>query len=203
MRVAVLSDIHGNLVALDAVLADLERVRPNLIVQGGDIAYIGARPAEVVDRIRELGWPGVHGNTDEMLWSGPPVGHPTPAKALAWSRLRLGPARLAWLRALPIEWRHDDEIAVVHAVPGDVWPGVPADAPDDLLDETYRRLEARIAVYAHIHVPFVRHLKGLTVANSGSVGLPLDGDTRSSYLLIDDDQIQVGWSTTSSAQSRI
>ena len=57
MRLAVVSDIHGNLTALEAVIADLRSVGPDLVVQGGDLAYTGSRPAEVVDRIRDLHWP--------------------------------------------------------------------------------------------------------------------------------------------------
>ncbi len=68
MRLAIVSDIHGNLTALEAVIADLKTASPDLVVHGGDLAASGNRPAEVVDRIRELGWPGVVGNTDEMLW---------------------------------------------------------------------------------------------------------------------------------------
>src|SRR5437763_17121125 len=68
MRIAIVSDIHGNLTALEAVIADLETREPDLTLQGGDLALMGAQPAEVVDRVRELGWPGVVGNTDELLW---------------------------------------------------------------------------------------------------------------------------------------
>jgi len=67
-RVAVVSDIHGNLTALEAVVADLRRRGADIVVHGGDLALMGPRPAEVVDRIRELGWSGVVGNTDELLW---------------------------------------------------------------------------------------------------------------------------------------
>jgi 3',5'-cyclic AMP phosphodiesterase CpdA len=65
---AIASDIHGNLTALDAVIRDCESRGISDVVQGGDLALIGARPAEVVDRVRELSWPGVLGNTDEVLW---------------------------------------------------------------------------------------------------------------------------------------
>jgi predicted phosphodiesterase len=67
MRIAIVSDIHGNLTAFEAVLADLRQTSPDLILHGGDLADAGASPAEIVDRIRDLGWQGVVGNTDEML----------------------------------------------------------------------------------------------------------------------------------------
>lgn len=67
MRIAVVSDIHANLTALEAVIADLRNVAPDLVVHGGDLCS-GSKAAEVIDRIRELGWPGVYGNGDELLW---------------------------------------------------------------------------------------------------------------------------------------
>ena len=67
MRIAVVSDIHGNRTAFEAVLTDLRQVSPDLIMHGGDLADAGSSPVEIVDRIRDLGWPGVMGNTDEML----------------------------------------------------------------------------------------------------------------------------------------
>ena len=70
MRVAIVSDVHGNLTALDAVVADVERRAPDVVLHGGDLALMGAQPAAVIDRVRELGWPGVVGNTDEALWRG-------------------------------------------------------------------------------------------------------------------------------------
>ena len=68
MRIAVVSDIHGNLSAFEAVLADLGQTSPDLVLHGGDLVHGGSRSAEIVDRVRELGWEGVVGNTDEMLW---------------------------------------------------------------------------------------------------------------------------------------
>ena len=68
MRIAVLSDIHGNRTAFEAVLKDLQQTSPDLILHGGDLADAGASPVEIVDRIRDLGWPGVVGNTDELLF---------------------------------------------------------------------------------------------------------------------------------------
>ena len=68
MRLAIVSDIHGNLTALEAVIADIERRGVDRVVHGGDLALVGCRPAEVIDRVRELEWSGIVGNTDELLW---------------------------------------------------------------------------------------------------------------------------------------
>lgn len=68
MRIAVVSDIHGNRTAFDAVLADMRRTCPDLILHGGDLADSGSSPVEIVEQIRDLGWQGVVGNTDEMLF---------------------------------------------------------------------------------------------------------------------------------------
>src|SRR5262245_821295 len=68
MRIAIVSDIHGNLTAFEAVLEDLRSTAPDMVFHGGDLADGGSSPAEIVDRIRDLGWPGIVGNTDEMLF---------------------------------------------------------------------------------------------------------------------------------------
>src|ERR1700742_3027966 len=67
MRIAIVSDIHGNRTAFEAVLADLRETSPDLILHGGDLADGCSSPVEIIDHIRDLGWQGVAGNTDEML----------------------------------------------------------------------------------------------------------------------------------------
>ena len=183
MKVAIVSDFHGNLVALEAVLADLDQARPDLIAHGGDLAFNGPRPVECVDRSRELGWPGVVGNMDRALEN--PTG-----RRVTWASRQLGPERNAWLQSLPMEWRQEDQIALVHAVPGDLWRAIFPEADDAELRAVYGPLGARIAVYCHIHRPYVRTIDDLTVANSGSVGLPFDGDPRASYLVIEDGSVE-------------
>jgi predicted phosphodiesterase len=69
MRIAIISDIHGNRTAFEAVLADLKQTAPDLVLHGGDLADSGSSPDEIVDRIRDLGWRGVVGNADEMLFA--------------------------------------------------------------------------------------------------------------------------------------
>jgi putative phosphoesterase len=185
MRVAIVSDVHGNLVALEAVLADLERTRPDLVAHGGDLAFNGPRPVECVDRVRELGWPGVIGNMDQAL-----EGHIS-ERRVGWAREQVGDERSAWLQALPMDWHHEDGIGLVHAVPGDLWQAVQPETDDAELRAIYGPLGEAIAVYCHIHRPYVREIGDLTVANSGSVGLPFDGDQRPSYLLVEDGHVHV------------
>ncbi len=192
MRVAVVSDIHGNLPALEAVLADLEDVRPDMVLHGGDLALGGPHPVEVVDRIRELGWPSVLGNTDEALaWEPKALEQRSVFVALAAARTRemLGPELVEWLAAQPTEQRAD-EMALVHALPGDCWGIVEHDGSDDEVRKAFSPLGVTTAAYGHIHHPYVRRLHELTVVNSGSVSLSLDGDMRASYVVIDGGNIE-------------
>jgi putative phosphoesterase len=192
MRMAIVSDVHGNLPALEAVLADLERVRPDLVVQGGDLAGGGPHPAAVVDRVRERGWPGVLGNTDAMLdqvLTIPERERRFVGRSAARSRELLGAERLAWLTGRPMEWRGGG-IAVVHAAPGDCWTVVGHDASDDSLRGTYGQLDVPMVVYGHIHHAYVRRLDGLTIVNSGSVSLSRDGDVRATYVVIEDGRVE-------------
>jgi predicted phosphodiesterase len=199
MRIAVVSDIHGNLTAFEAVLADLRRTSPDLIFHGGDLADSGAHPAEIVDRVRGLGWPGVAGNTDEMLFrpesleefaSQSPNLQPLLAalkEMAAATREALGEERLAWLSRLPRERVHAS-LALVHASPGSLWRAPTLEASDAELESIYGPLGEPVAVYAHIHRPFVRRLPGMTVVNTGSVSLSYDGDRRAAYLLMDESE---------------
>jgi predicted phosphodiesterase len=180
------------------VVDDIERRVPDRVVHGGDLALAGAQPAEVVDRIRELGWPGVVGNVDELLWN--PQGLAVqlerapklePLLRLLFetyapaTRELLGDERIAWLNGLPPEHR-EGGIRVLHASPGDLWRAPMPDASDGELLETYGPADGGIVVYGHIHLPYVRPLSSLTVANTGSAGNPFDGDPRAAYLMVED-----------------
>jgi predicted phosphodiesterase len=200
MRVAIVSDIHGNLTAFDAVLADLRQTSPDLILHGGDLAASGASPAEIIDRIRDLGWQGVVGNTDEMLWMPESLAEfakQMPQLQPMWSAIQeiatatceaLGEERLAWLRGLSrVQIR--GPMALVHASPDSLWNAPAPEASDAELESVYGPLGRTIAVYGHIHRPFIRSVSGaseLTVVNTGSVSLSYDGDRRAAYLLLDD-----------------
>ena len=203
MRVAVLSDIHGSLQALEAVIADIHRSSPDAVFHGGDLVVNGPRPDEVATRLRELGWPGVLGNTDEMLWTL----NALPDQVTRMPRLeallrvlyehtapaaleRLSDDNLSWLKSLPRQLSHDG-LVLLHASPNNLWQAPPPDVNDDQLIATYEPLGGAVVVYGHIHRPFVRTLTGMIVANSGSVGLTWDGDPRASYLLIDETDVRI------------
>jgi predicted phosphodiesterase len=197
VRIAILSDIHGNRTAFEAVIADLKRTCPDLILHGGDLADSGASPTEIVDQIRQLGWHGVMGNTDEMLFcpesleefaeqSSAPLSLWTAIREMAaWTRTALGEARIAWLGGLP-RVHIQAPLALVHARPESCWRAPAEEASDQELES----LEQPIVVYGHIHRPYIRTLPNAqgrvkVVINSGSVGLSYDGDIRASYLLLD------------------
>lgn len=202
MRVAIVSDIHGNRKAFDAVLADLREVAPDLTLHGGDLAYGGAHPAYIIDQIRSLGWAGVRGNTDEMLWAPESLAEfaakqPKLGALLGFIKdcipptlASIGEERLRWLEGLP--YQHTGEgFSVVHASPKDCWRGPMPEASDEELRSTYAPLRASVVVYGHIHRPYIRRLPEMTVANSGSVSQSYDGDRRASYLLMDGENVTI------------
>ena len=199
MRVAILSDIHGNLSAFESVLADIHESAPDLVLHGGDLADGGSCPGEIIDRIRDLGWQGVMGNGDEMLWrpeslddfasqsSAPSALWVSIREMAAETRSTLGTERLSWLGRLPVAITQNG-FAVVHATPQSCWKAPPEGASPEELNQIYGLLGVPIVVFGHTHVPLVREMNGSLklLINAGSVGLPYDGDPRASYLLLDE-----------------
>jgi predicted phosphodiesterase len=185
--IAVLYDVHGNLGALDAVIEDARQAGASEWVLGGDYALFGAWQAETVARLRELEpatW--IRGNVDR--WAGDPAAAPGDSglqAAIADTRTALGDAVADELGRLPGE-AEAAGARFVHASPvSDVraFAPEPGDDEEELLGGTK---QPRL-VFGHIHVQFRRPaaVGDVEIVNPGSVGMPLDGDPRAAYALID------------------
>lgn len=188
MRIAILSDIHGNAVALDACLDDLaSRGGADVIVAAGDLCMDGPRPKKVLERLRAIGAQYVRGNTDRMVGTGDlSTMDPEDARAAAWVRAKIGPARTQWLADLPLSltFGGSDGLLVCHANPRNddehVWP----DAYDDTLERLFGGVEQCAVAFGHLHVPYVRMWRGKLLVNVASAGLPKDGDPRAHYAIL-------------------
>ena len=189
---ALLYDIHGNLSALEAVLADAERAGARRYVLGGDYALFGPRPEETIDRLEalpEADW--IRGNGER--WTADPARAPDSELvqgAVAACAVALGDERVRWLGDLPEEVIRDG-VRYCHASPiSDVRSFFPEPADDEaelLADVTEPRL-----VFGHTHLAFRRHAttpsgSEVELVNPGSVGMPFDGDPRAAYALVADD----------------
>jgi putative phosphoesterase len=184
---ALLYDIHGNLPALEAVLADLGDA--DEFVLGGDYATAGAWPRETVERLRELPnatW--IRGNADRWLVDR----HDAPAvmeEIAAHCRERLGEELVQELMGLP-ESTTVDGTLYCHASPrSDMESFLPE--PNDLDAELLLGVEAARVVFGHTHIAFRRTGPGgIELVNPGSVGMPWDGDHRASYAVLDGDRVE-------------
>ena len=200
-RIAALSDIHGNAVALEAVLADVAKAKPDAVLIAGDLVLNGPEPALVIDVLRSLGNDGaliVSGNTDiavadfDFAAAFPWMTDGVPdaiVDAAEWAHDALGPERIDWLRRLPSErrWRAEDDtlVLVCHASPGSQTAGFDQDLDPSVTIERVARTDARVIVCGHTHLPEVRDLGWKVIVNDGSAGYVFDGDPTASWALID------------------
>ena len=209
MRIAVLSDIHANLPALDAVLADAGQV--DAIWHLGDVVGYGPDPDGVVARLREVGAVGVRGNHDAAAIGGSEIDwfNPDARRAMEWTRTAIGGEAVAWLQGQP-ERRTLETCELVHGSPREpLWEYItaPAVARDNL-----DLLRQPIGLHGHTHIPvaFVENgrevelfraapgaslrLEGRrALVNPGSVGQPRDGDPRASYMVLDPADGAISW----------
>jgi diadenosine tetraphosphatase ApaH/serine/threonine PP2A family protein phosphatase len=178
--IACLYDVHGNLPALEAVLADLGEA--DRYILGGDYAFFGGWPAETVARLRELEpaiW--IRGNGER--WTADPPEQLR--EAIDNVRAQLGETLVAELAALP-ETAVDDDMLICHGSPvSDVRSFLPEPADDE--PELLQGVTASRLMFGHTHLQFRRMAGAIELVNPGSVGVPLDGDHRAAYAVIHDD----------------
>jgi putative phosphoesterase len=203
-RLALISDIHGNGVALDAVLADLARRGVERIVCLGDLAAGGPQPREVIARLCELGCRAVRGNADGWLLEGLPAGHSEETRRLgdvvAWARARLAPDDVDYLAALPptlTVTAGGGTVLCFHGSPRSDVESLLVTTPEHALDQVFGAAEASVLAGGHTHLQLLRCHRDRILVNPGSVGLPLGSLTASpaapplptwaEYALIEDD----------------
>lgn len=187
---AVLYDIHGNLPALEAVLADAHDNGAGAFVLGGDYAAFGAWPAQTVARLDELaGATWIRGNWERWLATWPADDVPdsdVPRGAAGFALERLAPETVARLAALPPDAVLDDTL-FCHASPGSDMRGVSREPSGEDADR-FTGVTARRVVFGHTHLQFARRWTAgdaaIDLVNPGSVGLPFDGDPRAAYALL-------------------
>ncbi len=194
MKIAFISDIHGNAVALEAVLTDLREKDVDEVFVLGDICFRGPEPKRSLEIIQTLNTDVIKGNADEWIVRGIHDGE-VPKEAFLmmnkerdWAVSKLADHQLKYLNDLPTELNlefGDIKIHAFHATPNSLFDIVQPFASDEILEEQLFIKEAKIYIYAHIHKPYIRFLDGKCVINTGSVGLPFDGIARSSYVLLD------------------
>jgi len=200
VRVAILSDIHGNAHALRRCLDDLaSRGGADAIVAAGDMCMDGPRPKRVLERLRAAGARMLRGNTDRMIGTADPRRlDPEDARGIAWTRERIGPAWTRVLADLPASLAFGDGesgLLVCHANPKSddehVWP----DADDATLERFFGDVVQRTVAFGHLHLSYVRVWRGRTLVNVASAGLPKDGDANAHYAILT--QRSGGWEVQS------
>jgi diadenosine tetraphosphatase ApaH/serine/threonine PP2A family protein phosphatase len=209
MRILVVSDVHANLPALEAVIAAAGRVDATWHL--GDIVGYGPDPDAVVARLRDLGAIGVRGNHDAAALGGREIElfNVDARRAMEWTKSVITPATREWLAAQPLQ-RVDDRHTLVHGSPRDpIWEYITS-AP--VARANLALLETRDGLFGHTHLPIVyRDDRGLvetvapqdgstlqlderrTLLNPGSVGQPRDGDPRASWLVLDTQRNEAQW----------
>ncbi len=181
---ALLYDVHGNLPALEAVLADAAAAGAERFVLGGDYALFGAFPVETVERLREFDAIWIRGNTDRWLVEDADApDNEFVVRSLAYSRETLGEAVSRELVSLPAT----DEVngaLVCHASPlSDMDTFMPEPQAPEAEREMLAGATQDVIVFGHSHLQFERELDGRLLVNPGSVGLPFDGDHRAAYAI--------------------
>jgi putative phosphoesterase len=199
-RLAIFSDVHGNLLALEAVQKAIRAAAPDVVMIAGDLVFNGPRPVETLDLVRELEREGalvIQGNTDiavadfDFTAAFPWFTEGAPESfriAAQWAHDALGAERLDYLRRLPAERRlrvGDDLVLLCHASPGSQTAGLDPTLDPTVVVERVTRTDARLICCGHTHLPDVRDLGWKVVVNDGSAGYVFDGNPTASWALVD------------------
>lgn len=187
MKIGVIADVHSNLAALQAVLKDMPRVDELICV--GDLVGYGAQPNEVVELARSMEVRAVMGNHDYAAVTRDVRGfNPIAARAAIWTADNLRKENIEYLSHFPtqLNLKHGrQKIHVVHGSPRDpLNEYILPEAPNSLLAELVRDIDADLILLGHTHMPMQRVIYGKLIFNPGGVGQPRDRDPRASYAVL-------------------
>jgi putative phosphoesterase len=179
VRVALISDLHGNELALDAVLEDARRLGADRIISLGDVATLGPRPGAVLGRLRDLGCPCIMGNHDEFLLDPELIRRYTEAPvivdAVDWCRAELPASDLDFVRSfvptleVPLE---AGTMFLFHGSPRSHMEDLLAETPPERVDEMLAGRRATVMAGGHTHIQMLRQHRGILLVNPGSLGMP-------------------------------
>ncbi|MCB9418391.1 MAG: metallophosphoesterase family protein [Ardenticatenaceae bacterium] len=193
MKIAVISDIHGNLPALETAVTDLKTWQPDQVIVNGDIVNRGPKSRECLQLIREKqvqdGWIVLRGNHEDFVvgCGSPDTPHSGPRfeiiRFACWAHQQLN-GEISFLKKLPdqFSWLAPDgsEFRVTHASMRNNRDGIYHNAPDEEIRPQITPAPA-VFVTGHTHRPFIRQVDNTLIVNAGSIGTPFDKDTRPSY----------------------
>lgn len=191
MRVAIISDIHGNQIALDAVLEDIAR-QPAIdsIVVAGDICLNGPCPRQVLETVQGLHCPVLQGNVDMEVVTAAPEKGSKKRSVVAWTREQIGQSGIDYLASLPFSHTtfspECGNLLIVHANPLNLEDHIPPDLSDRELEQLLGSLDPRVTALAfgHLHIAYIRRWGQLLLVDVGSCGMPRDKDLRASYAIL-------------------
>jgi predicted phosphodiesterase len=202
VRIAVLADIHGNVPAFEAVIADIHSVGVDEVLVGGDLVGRGPEGRRVIERVRQLGWRSIVGNHEEYLLAFrrgevPPEWLELEEWAASrWMAAELDTASVEWIAALPfsLQAERDPAVEVVHGSPRSTQEGIGPWLDAHQLERMVAGLSSRVLCCGHTHRAMIRPAGERLVVNVGSVGLPFDGDRRAAWALLE--PTEAGWRAT-------
>lgn len=196
--VAVITDIHGNLAALEATLEWIDREGIERIYCGGDLVGYGAYPNEVCSLIEERGIPTIYGNYDYAIARDlddcgcayvTEHDRELGQQSVAWTLAHAEQAAKDFMRDLPFDMHFDVgsvPVHLVHGSPRKVNEYLFEDKPASLYERLAAAEDAQALVFGHTHKPWVRGFGGVLFVNCGSVGKPKDGDPRAGFVVLED-----------------
>jgi len=188
MRVAVISDIHGNQIALEAVLEDLSHQSGiDHLVIAGDLCLNGPCPRQVLAMVQELSCPVIQGNVDAEVVNEAPEKGLKKRTTVGWTREQIGQAGIDHLASLPFSHcifnPGGSDLLIVHANPLNLEDAIFPNALDSTLEHLLGGLGPAVGALAfgHLHIAYTRRWRHLLLADVGSCGLPRDEDLRAAY----------------------